>query len=515
MAMEKDPKQWKHLGAHSRFKGEPSEVFTKRYYQPIIERTKPLYYACSLVNLAHVVMAVEEGIIPGEEGAKILGIMLEMDEMGSAAFPFERERGNIYLNMESYLMENLGEDVGGWAYMGRSRLDYEATIRRIYVRDELMRVIKSILSLISGMVRRAGEQSDMLMPGYSHLQHSQPCTFGHYVLSFVDAFFKDIERLRGAFERTNLSPLGAAAGAGETIRLNRERTTQLLGFRAFLENAREACFSRDYAAETYGCFSIFMSNLGQLATDMDLFCTDEFNMIELAHEFSGTSSFMPQKKNPLPLEAIRAYSGYFIGVLPSMLGVLKTNSEEVDIIEFTPDFAVGCFGMLIDMAELMEGVMATMRVKGETMAERAHSNWATASALALLVSRKANLSWRTAHRIVGVLVRVALRNGITPLGVTEQLLKEAAHEIVGENIRLEISTQEIRKALDPASFIGTRSTPGSTNPKEVKRMAKDRMARWKKERTWIEEEEACISSAYDNLRRIAREMAQAPRLKRP
>jgi hypothetical protein len=115
---------------------------------------------------------------------------------------------------------------------------------------------------------------------------------------------------------------------------------------------------------------------------------------------------------------------------------------------------------------------------------------------------------------VGVLVRIALRNGITPLEVTEQLLNEAAHEIVGENIRLEISAQEIRKALDPGSFIRTRSSPGSTNPKEVKRMARDRMARWKKEKTWIEEEEVCISSAYDNLRRIAREMAHASPLKR-
>jgi argininosuccinate lyase len=297
--------------------------------------------------------------------------------------------------------------------------------------------------------------------------------------------------------------------------LNRGRTTELLGFGSFLENAREACFSRDYAAETYGSLSIFMSNLGQLATDMELFCTHEFDMIELADEFSGTSSFMPQKKNPLPLEAIRAYSGYFIGVLPSLLGVLKTNSEEVDIIEFSPDFAMGCFAMLIAMAELMEGVMATMRVKEEPMRERAKSNWSTASALALLVSRKANLSWRIAHRIVGGLVRVALRNGITPVEVTEQTLTEAAHEIVGENTRLEISTEAIRKALDPASFIRTRSTPGSTNPKEVKRMAKDRMARWKRERAWIEEEEMCISSAYDNLRKIAREMAQASPLKRP
>jgi len=456
-----------------------------------------------------MVMVVEEGIIARGKGAKILEIMLEMDEMGSTRFPFEEGKGNIYLNMESYLLEKLGEDLGGWAYVGRSRLDYEATIRRIYVRDELVKVIRGILKLIGVMLRRAAEHSSTIMPGYSHLQHSQPCTFGHYLLAFVDAFLKDIERLKGAFGRTDLNPLGAAAAAGEALGLNRSRTTELLGFNNFLENSREACFSRDYAAESYGCCSIFMSNLGQLATDLDLFSTQEFNMIELADEYSGTSSFMPQKKNPLPLEAIRAYSGYFIGVLPSVLGVMKTNSEEVDIIEFTPDFNLGAFQMLADMAELMGGVMGTMNIKEETMRERVYSHWSTASALALLISRNANVSWRTAHRIVGRLVRDALSNGITPVQATEQMLKKAAEEIVGEKLRLKISTEGMRKVLDPGNFIRTRSTPGSTNPEEVKRMAQDRVVRLEQERRWIEGKEAHISSAYDNLRRIAKEIVQA------
>lgn len=508
MAMRKNPRQWRHLGAYSRLKGEPSEAFTKRYYRPMIVRTKPLYYACSLVNLAHVVMAVEEGIIEGEKGAKILGVMVEMDEMGSTGFPFEEEKGNIYLNMESYLLEKLGEDVGGWAYIGRSRLDYEATIRRIYVRDELIKVMRSILSLIAIMLRRAAIESSTIMPGYSHLQHSQPCTFGHYLISFVDAFFRDIERLRGAFGRTNMNPLGAAAAAGETLRLNRARTTDLLGFSNFLEHAREACFSRDYAAEASSCCSIFMANLGQLATDLDLFSTHEFGMIDLSDEYCGTSSFMPQKKNPLPLEAIRAYSGYFIGILPSLLGVMKTNSEEVDIIEFTPDFVLSSFGMLGDMAELMEGVVATMRVKKETMRESVHSHWSTASALAMLLSRKENLSWRIAHRVVGRLVRIALGNGVTPFQVTEQMLKKAAEDIVGKKLRLEISTDEIRRVLDPDNFMRTRSTPGSTNPEEVKRMAEGRMVRCEGERQWVEEREAYINNSYDKLRRRAKQISQ-------
>ena len=503
MTVRKTSKSWRHLGARSRFKGEPSELFTKTYYEPITDRTKPLYYACSLANLAHVLMLVEEKIIDKEIGAAILKIMLEMDRMGNEAFPFEKEKGNIYLNMESYLFERLGEAVGGWAYIGRSRLDYEATIRRIFVRDRLLEVMGAILTLIDTTLHMASAHNHTIMPGYSHLQQSQPCTFGHYLLSFVDAFFKDMDRFKQAFVRTNLSPLGAAAAVGEALPLNRKRVAECLGFNDFIENAREACFSRDYALESISCCSVFMSNLGQLATDLDTFCTREFNMIELADEFSGTSSFMPQKKNPLPLEAIRAYSGYFIGMLPSLLGVMKTNSEEVDIIEFAPDFNLQAFQMLIDMANLMEGVVATMIVKKRVMKKNVQSNWSAASDLAQMISHQEILPWRTAHRIVGRMIRDAVEHEITPRQVTKQMLNKAATEILGKKSKLKISASTIKTVLDPARFVQTRSTSGSTNPDEVKRMAESRLFQLKQQQRWLKNKETKIDKSYGKLRKAA------------
>ena len=501
-------KSWQHLGAYSRFKEEPSEIFTRTYYGPIIDRTKPLFYACSLVNLAHVVMLVENKIIAEDSGAKILRAMLEADSLGSEAFPFDRQKGNIYLNLEHFLLERLGETVGGCAYIGRSRLDYEATIRRVYVRDQLLKGMRAIHGLIDAMLSRALQHSHTIMPAYSHLQQSQPCTFGHYLLGFADAFFNDLDRLKGAWARTNLSPLGAAAAAGESLPLNRKRTAQLLGFSDFIENARDACFSRDYALEGYAGCAIFMSQLGQLATDLDLFCTREFNMIEMADAFSGTSSFMPQKKNPLPLEAIRAYSGYFIGLFPALLGVLKTNSEEVDIIEFAPDFNLDAFSMLVDMAELMEAVVASMIIHKDRMAENTRTNWSGASALAELLTQKVGLSWRTAHRIVGRMVRNAIDHRITPMEATQQMLDEAAKEILGENLKHNLGTAKIRKVLDPSHFVKTRSTPGSTHPDEVRRMAEGRKIRLKREGAWIKNREAQIRNSYRRLRHIAQAFAQ-------
>jgi len=501
-------KSWQHLGAYSRFKEEPSEIFTRTYYGPIIDRTKPLFYACSLVNLAHVVMLVENKIIAEDSGAKILQAMLEADSLGSEAFPFDRQKGNIYLNLEHFLLERLGETVGGCAYIGRSRLDYEATIRRVYVRDQLLKGMGAIHGLIEVLLSRALQHSHTIMPAYSHLQQSQPCTFGHYLLGFADAFFNDLDRLKGAWVRTNLSPLGAAAAAGESLPLNRKRTAELLGFGGFIENARDACFSRDYALEGCAGCAIFMSQLGQLATDLDIFCTREFNMIEMADAFSGTSSFMPQKKNPLPLEAIRAYSGYFVGLFPALLGVLKTNSEEVDIIEFAPDFNLDAFPMLVDMAELMGAVVASMTIHKDRMAENTRTHWSGASALAELLAQKVGLSWRTAHRIVGRMVRNALDHQITPMEATRQMLDEAAQEILGENLRHTLGTAKIRKVLDPGHFVQTRSTPGSTHPDEVRRMAEDRKIRLKREGAWIRNREAKIRNSYRKLRHIAQAIVQ-------
>ncbi len=503
MNPKKYSQTWQHLGAYSRFREEPAELFTKAYYEQIINRTKPYYYACSIVNLAHVLMLVEEKIIETEIGAKILEAMLEMDGMGAETFPFEKGKGNIYLNMESYLFNRLGEAVGGWAYIGRSRLDYEATIRRVFVRDRILKVMAAILMLIDTTLDRALAHSHTIMPGYSHLQQSQPCTFGHYLLSFADAFLNDLDRFRQAFLRTNSSPLGAAAGVGESLKLNRKRTAVLLGFKDFIENAREACFSRDYALESISCCSIFMSNLGQLATDLDSFCTREFDMIELSDAFSGTSSFMPQKKNPLPLEAIRAASGYFIGMFPAMLGVMKTNSEEVDIIEFTPDFNLDSFQMLIDMAELMEGTIGTLIVKELKMKENVRSNWSSASALAERISLGENLPWRTAHRIVGRMIRDAVEQGISPVKITKQMLDKASKEILGRKLKINISASEIRTILDPGHFVHTRTTAGSTNPDEVKRMAENRMLRVKQQKKWLEINESKIIKSYVRLRKMA------------
>jgi argininosuccinate lyase len=509
MSEKESVKSWQHLGAYSRFQEEPSAIFTRTYYGPIIDRTKPLFYACTLVNLAHLVMLTEGKIIDQDTGAKILQAMLEADSMGSATFPLEKERGNIYLNLEHFLLMRLGEAVGGSAYIGRSRLDYEAAIRRVYVRDQLLKAMRAIQVLIETLLARASEHSRTIMPAYSHLQQSQPCTFGHYLLAFADAFFNDMDRLQRAFLRTNLSPLGAAAAAGESLPLNRQRTAELLGFGGFIENAREACFSRDYALESCSGCAIFMSNLGQLATDLDIFCTREFNMIELADAFSGTSSFMPQKKNPLPLEAVRACSGYFIGLLPALLGVLKTSSEEVDIIEFTPDFNFDAFRMLVDMAELMEAVVATMSIRKGRMEENAKTNWSAASALAELITHKTSLSWRTAHRIVGRMVRNALDQELTPAQATKQMLEGAVKEILGGNLKLDISTVEIRMVLDPKHFIQTRSTPGCTHPNEVERMAEDRKVRLKRESAWIKNMETKTNESYEKLRRVAKEIAKA------
>jgi argininosuccinate lyase len=160
------------------------------------------------------------------------------------------------------------------------------------------------------------------------------------------------------------------------------------------------------------------------------------------------------------------------------------------------------------MAELMEAVVASMTIRKDRMAENTRTNWSAASALAELITQKAGLSWRTAHRIVGRMIRNALDHRITPMQATKQMLDEAAVAIVGKNIKLNLGTAIIRKVLDPNNFVQTRSTPGSTHPDEVRRMAEDSKLRWKRERAWIKNREAKTKNSYQKLRHIAQAIAQ-------
>ena len=345
----------------------------------------------------------------------------------------------------------------------------------------------------------AGKHVTTIMPGYTALQHGQPWTMGHYLSGWANALERDFDRLQAAYGRTNQSSLGASALAGSSWPLNRTRTASLLAFDGVLANSRDAGFgNKDYVAEILAAVGILMTNLSTLAADLHLWSTFEFNMIEVADGFCGTSSLMPQKKNAWAVDWIRGAAGNSIGNFASCLGAMRGSSSTDASLQDYPETALpGALGDAIDFLPLLQGVIETMNVNEDLMLERAWSNWTTASNLADAIVRLGGLSFRSAHGIVGRLVRDATASGLGPRGVTPEMLDKAAMEVAGA--RVGMSRDTIMEALNPLSFIESRVTLGSVNPKEVVLMLKDAGNALREDQDWMLGAQKRIADAETEL----------------
>ena len=289
-------------------------------------------YPCQiLIHRANTVMLAEEGLIGKGEASNIID---GVKEVGREA---EGDPGRVgYMSTETVLIEKIGE-VGGKMHIGRSRNDLGHAQRRMYYRDQVERLIDALIDFRRRLLRKAGENLETVMPGYTHWRQAQPITLAHYLIAHVDAAGRSIERLEEAYGRTNLSPLGAAALAGTGWPINRYRTMELLGFDALCENSQDCVAAVDYIMEFASAIAIHMSNLGRLAEDLQIWSSDEYGMIDLDEAYAGTSSIMPQKKNPSVLENVKSYSAESIGVLvslvSSMKGVSYTNTLDRVMLE--------------------------------------------------------------------------------------------------------------------------------------------------------------------------------------
>jgi len=420
----------------------------------------------ALVDLAHTVMMVEEGILDRERGAKLLAGLLDILGLGADNFPWEPRSGSYLVQVEHYLANQVGDDVSGRLQTGRSRNDQDAAADRLFWRDLLLEIAGDLAGLTRGVLAQARDHAGTIMPGYTHLQHAQPTTFGHYLARHASAFERDLQRLRGAFSRTNLSALGGAALAGTSWPLNRRRVAELLGHDGLVMNSSDAgVFARDYVEENMACLSVMMSNVGRVATDLYTWHSWEFSFVEVADGLAATSSIMPQKKNPHALERTKALAGQAAGWLPATLacqrGVLSTDLD----LYFGDDIAASAGNACLSSLRLMTGVIGSLTVQADVMREKAGAFWSTASNLADELVRRFDLPFRTAHQVVGRFVRASIQAGHHPNTASVDLFRATAREITGRDLPMEAPA--LREALDPGHFVATRVTEGSVNPRRV------------------------------------------------
>jgi argininosuccinate lyase len=423
------------------------------------------YYCQALIHRAHTVMLAEEGIIKKHEAVKIIDGVKEVEKMA------EGHQDLVgYMSTETALIELIG-DIGGKMHIARSRNDLGHTQRRMYYRDQVERVIESLINFREKLLSKSEKNLETVMPGYTHWRQAQPITLAHYLLAHVDAAGRSIKRLEGVYKRTNISPLGSAAFAGTGWEINRYRTMDLLGFDDLCENTHDGVAAIDYYMEFASAICIHMSNLSRLAEDLQLWSSDEFQLIDLDEAYAGTSSIMPQKKNPTILEQVKSYAaesiGNMVSIVSSMKGTSYTNIRERIMLEpVSIDTAVGS-------TKVMAGVVETLIPLNDNMLKHLNNGFSTMTELADTLVRLQNISFRQAHDIIVNVTLRCLTDGIKASEITPMHIRKASKKVLGK--ALEIKDADLQNAVNPVLNVRRRKVIGGPAPESVKKMIK---ARW-------------------------------------
>lgn len=405
-------------------------------------------------SLAHVKMLKQTKILPVEDADKIINGLNELaTELADHGLPFTVENEDIHMNIEALLTAKIGP-VAGKLHTGRSRNDQVATDFHLYVKERLPKIIVALKELQQALVTLADKNVETIMPGYTHMQHAQPISYGHYLMAYFQMFQRDVERFTFNQQHTDLSPLGAAALAGTTFPIDRELTADLLGFAAPYANSLDAVSDRDFALEFLSNASILMVHLSRLCEEVIYWCSYEFGYIELSDAYSTGSSIMPQKKNPDMAELIRGKSGRVFGNLMALLTTMKGlplayNKDMQEDKEGTFDTVK----TVLPCLKVMTGMIKTLHVNKDKMAHATHHDFSNATELADYLATK-GIPFRHAHEIVGELVLKGIKTGVDladiPLDEFKQI-DPRVEEDVYEVLKPTVAVQR-RKSLGGTGF---------------------------------------------------------------
>jgi len=430
-----------------RFSGGPARSFLSS-----LAADERIFAADLEVDRAHTVMLAEQGIIGDAVAGQILTALDAIEVDGHDSLP---DGEDVHEAIETAVIERIGAD-GGKMHTARSRNDEVAACIRYRLREDVLEAIETTLALRESLVEVATEHTETIMPGYTHLQPAQPTTVAHWALAYEGAVRRDTERLLEAYGRINQSPLGGAAFAGTTFDIDRERTAELLGFEGVVDNSMDAASSRDFLLETVQALSTHATTLSGLAEDVIIFANRGF--VDLADDYSSTSSIMPQKKNPDTLELVRAVAGDAAGGIQGLTTTLKglPRAYNRDLQRATPH-AWETVDAVTEASEVAAGAVATADWNEETLAAEAGEGFSTATGVADLLAAN-GLPFRTAHELVAVAAE---------RGADYDALEAAAQEVLGESLEAHVDPVAVADALDPAESVASRDSQGGPAPEAV------------------------------------------------
>ncbi|HEV2138899.1 MAG TPA: argininosuccinate lyase [Nitrososphaerales archaeon] len=413
------------------------------------------------VNMAHMAALVRAGKVDRTTAAKCMGFLLS----ASSEIAPDAKAEDFHQQLEQDAVDALGVNTAGSLNYGKSRNDQVATAIRMELRLQVVDLLAAIATLQQAILNQVEENGTTLIPGYTHLQRAQPVTLAHHLFAYFDAFQRDSERLVQLYPRVNLSPMGSAAMAGTNVKIDRGFVAKVLGFPGVIRNAMDAVSSRDIGVEALSCATMTMLDASRMAEELILWSTSEFSFIELDDAYAASSSIMPQKKNAVVAETVRAKTGSVIGDLVAACAILKAlpYSYNLDLQEATPHLW-RALDDAVNSVHVLGGVLASVTVKPKRLHESIADDKSTAVALANYLVEKRGVSFREAHSIVGQLVRTSLETG-EPLDEVAAAKMRAASSKPGK--RPTIDRRTAKAQLDPAHFLSGIATEGGSNPKFI------------------------------------------------
>ncbi|MFN2453116.1 MAG: argininosuccinate lyase [Pyrinomonadaceae bacterium] len=478
----------------------PTQAYSDNVLTDIFEDAKRLFLDYLLeVDYAHAVMLTEQEIITRDEARALFAALDGIDRQHIHAARYDGSCEDLFFYLERLITEACGEDIAGRLHTARSRNDIDVTIYRMRLRRDAFAVLDAAMSLRRELLNIAERHHETIIPAYTHTQPAQPTTLAHFMLAMAEVTGRDIERLRRATEAVNHSPLGACAITTTGFPINRARTAQLLGFDAPTVNSYASIAAVDYFTEMLATISVMLINVGKFAQEFLLMATREFDAVRLSDGYVQTSSIMPQKRNPVALEHVRALASKALGQATGVF-ISVHNTPFGDINDVEDDLQPLIANAMRDAGRslaLFAAALSTATFNTETLRARASEGFITVTELADTIVRREKLPFRVAHQIVANGVRRAIE---THSDFSHDLLQSVALEVI--NRKLSLTAEDLRTALDPENFVKVRKIFGGTAPEETRRAAAFEREREQDDEEWFAARTTVLSN-YPELLRAA------------
>lgn len=426
-------------------------------FQASIDFDKRMYNEDIAGSIAHAAMLAKVGIISETDRDDIIkGLKDIYKKIEEGNFSFEVALEDIHMNIEKRLTDAIGE-AGGRLHTARSRNDQVALDTHMFIRRQVVEVEKLILDMQAALVETARKYSDVIMPGYTHLQRAQPILFSHHMMAYFSMLKRDFDRFRGVYERCDIMPLGAGALAGTTFPIDRPFVAEQLNFDAIYSNSLDAVSDRDYIMEFLSAASILMVHLSRLSEETILWCSREFFFIELDDAHCTGSSMMPQKKNPDVSELVRGKTGRVMGHLMAMLTTVKGLPlaynkdlqedkegifDAIDTIKFS----------LAVYARILRG----MKVRKDVMRRAVAEDFSNATDLADYLVKK-GMPFRQAHAVSGKAVYYCIEQGKWLADMSMEEFQKLS----------DLFAEDIYEAISPETCVKNRNSYGGTSYQQV------------------------------------------------